>query len=200
MIKSLAADKEAAQRRLDSIEARMEVDHAKVENGNPQRGGAVLRSALDLRGYLKGVDGGDTLSFGGFADVYTYLSRIHSRQDNISMEAMVKAHKDVKSLDISLAEACVVHTHTNLIPAIFGIGSDSPSGAALTLLSTYKSWRDLGKFTGTAHTIETSLAQVGKEINEIITEDFADYPQLYELRALAIWVSLQSQAFIIALI
>ena len=201
MIKSLvAADKEAAQMRLDSIEARMEVDHAKVENGNPQRGGAVLRSALDLRGYLKGVDGGDTLSFGGFADVYTYLSRIHSRQDNISMEAMVKAHKDVKSLDISLAEACVVHTHTNLIPAIFGIGSDSPSGAALTLLSTYKSWRDLGKFTGTAHTIETSLAQVGKEINEIITEDFADYPQLYELRALAIWVSLQSQAFIIALI
>ena len=102
MIKSLAADKEAAQRRLDSIEARMEVDHAKVEIGNPSRGGAVLRSALDLtRGYLKGVDGGDTtLSFGGIADVYTYLSCIHSHQDNISMEAMVKAHKDVKLLDI----------------------------------------------------------------------------------------------------
>ena len=116
MIKSLvAADKEAAQMRLDSIEARMEVDHAKVEIGNPSRGGAVLISALDLRGYFKRVDGGNTLSFGGFADVYTYLSRIHSCQDNISMEAMVKAHKDVKSLDISLAEA-------NLIPAIFGIG------------------------------------------------------------------------------
>ena len=141
------------------------------------------------------MDGGDTL-----ADVYTYLSHIHSRQDNISMEAMVKAHKDVKSLDISLAEACVVHTHTNLIPAIFGIGSDSPSGAALTLLPTYKSWRDLGKFTGIADTIETSLAQVRKEINKIITKDFADYPQLYELRALAIRFLLQSQAFIIALI
>ena len=101
MIKSLAADKETTQRCLDSIEARMEVDHAKVERGNPSRGGAVLRSTLDLtRGYLKEVDGGDTLSFGGIADVYTYLLCIHSRQDNISMEAMVKAHKDVKLLDI----------------------------------------------------------------------------------------------------
>ena len=200
MIRTLAVEKESAQRRLDSIEARMEVDNAKIEIGNPGKGGSVLRSALDLRAYLKGVDGGDLLSFGGFADVYTYLSRIQSRQDNISMEAMVKAHKDVKSLDISLAEACVVHTHTHLIPPIFGVGSDSPTGAALTLLPTYKSWRDLGRFTGIAHTIESSMSQVGKEINEIIMEDFSEYPQLYELRSLAIRVSLQSQSFIISLI
>lgn len=200
VIKALALEKESSQRRLESIEARMEVDNAKIDIETPGREGSVLRLALDLRGYLKSIERGDLLCFGGFADVYTYLSRIHSRQDNILMEAMVKAHKDVKSLDISLAEACVVHTHTHLIPPVFGISNDNPTGAALTLLPTYKSWRDLGKFTGVAHTIESSLAQVGKEINEIIIGDFANFPQLYELRSLPIPVSLQSQAFIIALI
>ena len=36
MIKSLAADKKAVQRHLDSIEARMEVDHTKVGIENLQ--------------------------------------------------------------------------------------------------------------------------------------------------------------------
>ncbi len=113
---------------------------------------------------------------------------------------MIKKHKDVKSLDISVAEACVMHTHTTLIPPIFGAGSDKPSGSALTLLPTYKSWRDLGKFTGVAHTIETSLAQVAKEISDIINEDFAELPHLHELKSKAFDISLKSQAFIMALI
>ena len=197
LFKSLSNDKESAQRRLDSIEARMEADHAKITLGREK---LVLRSAVDLRIYLKSVTGGDLLRFGGFADVYTFLSRIHARQHNITMESMVKAQKDVKTLEISLSEAMVVHTHTQLVPAIFGTAKDNPSGSALSLLPTYKSWRDVEKFSGVAHVIEDSIISVADEIEQIITEDFANHPNLYELRDLARKISLHSQSFITALI
>jgi len=88
---------------------------------------------------------------------------------------MVKTQKDVKTLGLSYAEACVVHTHTILVPGIFGVATDSPSGSALSGLPNYEAWRNMAQFMGLAYVIEQSLAQVSQEIADIVQEEFANH-------------------------
>lgn len=127
ILKGLGMDSDAVKHWVDSLEARMETNQAKIEiAGSQSRPHSVLRSSVDLRGYHAGISGaGGSLNFGGFADVYTFLARIEARQHHSTLEQMVKIKKDVKTLGLSYAEACVVHTHTILIPGIFGEASDS---------------------------------------------------------------------------
>ena len=42
-----------------------------------------------------------------------------SRSDTPSMLNMLKSHKDVRSLNISLDEATVIHSHLSLVHAVF---------------------------------------------------------------------------------
>jgi len=122
ILKGLGMDRDAVKHRVDSLEARMETNQAKIEiAGSQSRPRSVLRSSVDLRGYLAEINGaGGSLNFGGFADVHTFLARIEAHQKNSTLEQMVKTQKDVKTLGLSYAEACVVHTHTILVPGIFG--------------------------------------------------------------------------------
>ena len=102
ILKGLGMDRDAVKHRVDSLEARMETNQAKIEiAGSQSRPRSVLHSSVDLRGYLAGINGsGGSLSFGGFADVYTFLARIEARQKNSTLEQMVKTQKDVKTLGL----------------------------------------------------------------------------------------------------
>jgi len=113
---------------------------------------------------------------------------------------MVKTQKDVKTLGLSYAEACVVHTHTILVPGIFGEATDCPSGSALSGLPNYEAWKNMTKFTGLAYVIKQSLAQVSHEIADIIQEEFTNHRTLFELHTTASRIALNSQAFLTHLI
>jgi hypothetical protein len=201
ILKGLGIDCDAVKHRVDSLEARMETNQAKIKiAGSQSRPHWVLHSSVDLRGYLAGISFAGSLNFGRFADVYTFLAIIEARQHHSTLEQMVKIKKDVKTLGLSYAEACVVHTHTILIPGIFGEASNSPSGSTLTVLPNYEAWRNMTKFTGLSYVIEQALAQVYQDIANIIQEEFTNHRTLFEVHVTAYRIALNSQAFLTHLI
>ena len=193
-IKSLEEDKENLQLRLDTLEARLDVDNAKILIGE-----TVLRSPLDLRGYCLEAGLPDGINFGGFVDVYTLFLRIQSRRDSVSLDKMIKTMKDVKSLDLTVAEAVVVYSHSSLVPPIFGTVVEGHASTSLSKLPNYKAWRNRSEMTGLAYTIEKSLSQVHKEISSIISQTIQG-SRASELKNLATTMVLNSQSFVTSLI
>ena len=109
--------------RIDSFESRLaSSDTVSVVIGErSEKGPTVLRSSEDLRSYIA-MSGwlATDLNFGGFGDVYVLLLRLEARRsDTPSMLNMLKSHKDVRSLNISLDEAMVIHSHLSLVHAVF---------------------------------------------------------------------------------
>ena len=118
------------------------------------------------------------INFGGFVDAYTLFLRIQSRMDSVTLHKMVKTMKDVKSLDLTVAEAVVVHSHGSLVPPIFGkVVEGNPHTSLSKLPPTYKSWRNC--------VIEKSLSQVHKEITSIISQILPQGTKFAKLRNLA---------------
>jgi hypothetical protein len=193
-IKSLEEDKETLQHRLDTIEARMDVDNAKVTIGS-----SILRSPLDLSGYCIAAGLPDGIKFGGFVDVYTFLLRIQSRMESSSLDKMIKTRRVVQSLDLTLAEAVVTHSHESLVPPIFGSVVEANPRTALSNLPSHKSWRNRADMTGLAYTIERSRTQIDKEVKSII-ELTLPGPKYRELNDFAKTMLLHSQSFLAGLV
>ena len=193
-VRALEEDKENLQLRLDTLEARLDVDNAKILVG-----ATVLRSPLDLRGYCLEAGLPEGINFGGFVDVYTLFLRIQSRMDSVTLDKMVKTMKDVKSLDLTVAEAVVVHSHSSLVPPIFGKVVEGHASTSLSKLPNYKAWRNRSEMTGLAYTIEKSLSQVHKEISSIIAQTIQGN-RAAELRNMATTMVLNAQSFVTSLI
>ena len=193
-VRALEEDKENLQLRLDTLEARLDVDNAKILVG-----ATVLRSPLDLRGYCLEAGLPEGINFGGFVDVYTLFLRIQSRMDSVTLDKMVKTMKDVKSLDLTVAEAVVVHSHSSLVPPIFGKVVEGHASTSLSKLPNYKAWRNRSEMTGLAYTIEKSLSQVHKEISSIISQTIQGN-RAAELRNMATTMVLNAQSFVTSLI
>jgi hypothetical protein len=190
----LKEEKESLQHRLDMLEARMDVDNSKIVIGS-----SILRSPLDLSTYCASCGLPDGINFGGLVDVYTLLLRIQSRMDSVSLDKMVKTMKDVKSLDLTVAEATVVHSHSGLIPQIFGKVVEGNACTHLSKLPNHEAWRNRVELTGLAYTIEKSLNQVRKEVSNIISQTLQG-PEFLDLRQLATTILLNAESFLSSLI
>ena len=87
-------------------------------------------------------------------------------------------------MDLMVAEAVVVHSHGALVPPIFGKVVEGNPHTSLSMLPTYKSWRNRVEATGLAYTIEKLLSQIHKQITSIISQTLQG-TKFAELRKLA---------------
>jgi hypothetical protein len=182
---------------IDSLESRLASDTVSVVIGeHSEKGPTVLCSSEDLRSYIAMSGLSTHLNFGGFADVYVLLLHLEAQHsDTPSMSNMLKSRKDVRSLNISLDEAMVIHSHLSLVPTIFGSVQGGSRKSELSGLPTIKSWRCRSDASGLADVIDKDLRNVEREASDIIRMQYGEQ-ECVELREVVVAMLRRSVEFI----
>ena len=149
--------------RLEGLESRVDTGTNRYELNSS----VSLSSDVDVLAFLDNEYREDDFEFGGFADVYNVLLRL---DDNINetnnLQAILKVRRDLKHLNLSEGEAMAIHTHSGLLPPIFG--GKRTTSSEIGSLPAYVKWRNKSNMTGLAYDMEKNLPMVERDIKAVI--------------------------------
>ena len=96
--------------------------------------------------------------------MYNVLLRL--LDDNIketnTIQAILKVRRDLKDLNLSEDEVMAIHTHSELLPPIFG--GKRTTSSEIGSLPAYVKWRNKANMTGLAYNMEKNFPMVERDI------------------------------------
>ena len=151
--------------RFEGLVSRMDTGSNRYELNSS----VSLSSDVDVLAFLHHEYPADDFEFGGFADVYNHV--LLRLDDNINetnnLQTILKVRRDLRHLNLSEDEAMAIHTHSGLLPPIFG-GKRKTSSSEIGSLPAYVKFRNKSNMTGLAYNMEKNLPMVERDIKVVI--------------------------------
>ena len=194
-LSTLKLERQADKRRIEALEAQLEMETIKVTLGPDS-----MRSAAELETYLRANGAQPTLNYAGFVDIFILLEliRLYKNPNLLGTSAENDPNKkriDAEKLKLTVDETITNRTHGIAVPSIFGVHK-STLKSQLSLLPDYKSWRDRSHMTGLAYNITTGLYYVLREVQHIISLVYGQDPCLAHLMVCATAQTVKAQGFL----